>query len=385
MEHKYLDYLKIMLRENRLLFAAWLVSGLLMAALLWLYQLPVEPAILYLMLSAIALIIWCGFYLGRLHRIRHLLQAEDFDPSLYPVEVDACVKKMADQKEKMQKQSTQEKKMRTEMQDYFSLWAHQIKLPLSALHLQLELPELHADALDHECQRIDSCISLAMAYVRMEGSDFQIGWYSLESIIRPVLRENAVMFIRRHIRLETDLRGEKVCTDQKWATFIFEQLLSNALKYAPDFSVIQIVSEGATCILRDEGPGIPESDLPRVFEKGFTGENGRTHMSASSGLGLFLVKGVCDQLSISIELENRSCPLVYLDAPEDDSDVEGEEDLDEAALLDETLDADLDEGVDSTVRPQDPNAPACSPAPPLPGPCGLDVRLTFPVSSWISD
>lgn len=372
MDRKYLNYFLTMLKQNRLLLAAWLASGVLIAGLLWIYQQPIEPALLYMLITLCVLIVWCGFYLGRLHRINHLLRAEDFDSALYPPQLEACVVKLDQLKESMVHQSTQEKKLRTDMQDYFSLWAHQIKLPLAAMNLQLELPEIERENLLRETSRIDSCVTLAMAYIRMEGSDYQISWYDLESIVRPILRDNSTTFIRRHIQLRTAFGSDKVCTDQKWTAFIIEQLLSNAFKYAPDHSIIEIETRKDQFILRDEGPGIDPADLPRVFERGFTGQNGRTQMHASSGLGLFLVKGICDQLSISIELKNRMTPL----APSEDDWDEEIEPVQNSPAQDS-----------SSVFSSDPalNRDSDKDGKASPKVYGLDVILTFPTSAWLND
>lgn len=356
MERKYWIYFSAMIRQNGLLILAWLASGLLMAGLLWLYQQDIEPAILYLLITFCILVIWCAFYLGRLHKVSHLLRQEDFDSSRYPLALRACAKKLEEQSERMKEASTQEKHLRTEMQDYFSLWAHQIKLPLASLKLQLELPDPNPDALKTQAQRIDDCVSLAMAYVRLGGSDFQIGWFYLEDIIKPILRSSSTQFIHRHISLHTDFENKRICSDRKWTTFIVEQLLSNALKYAPDGSSIILRSYDGKLVIQDEGPGIRSEELPRVFEKGFTGTNGRARMDASSGLGLFLVKGICDQLSIQIELANRFIPLQIENAESPSSHQE-----------------------DKNIKDEDPSAPS------LQKTCGLDVILHFPDPTLLGD
>lgn len=320
MDRKYWIYLKDLFLQNWLLVAAWIGSGLLFGLLLFAYQYSFEPVILYWILTSILMLIYLGFYLRRLHTIKHLLNADSFDPKEYPQDLKRCAAKMEELARHTQQLETDLIKENTQMQDYFSLWAHQIKLPLSVISLQLDLPEPNLEAIRQSEKRIDESVRMVMAYVRLSGSDYRIVQTALEHVVRQVLRDNSSNFIGRHIRLETDFEGDPVQTDRKWIAFVIEQLLSNALKYSPDGSMIRIATRDNTLIIEDEGVGIAAEDLPRIFEKGFTGRNGHENTSASSGLGLYLCKRICDNLGCQLILTNRDqggvqARIIFPDTP----------------------------------------------------------------------
>lgn len=305
LKHKYLNYLKELFAQNWLLIAAWLCSALLMAILCWIYDQPAELAVLYLAITAFVMFIYLCFYLRRLHDIKHLLAGDVFDPEKYPRSLQSCVEKMEELNQKMISASSSAKKEQTDLENYFSLWAHQIKLPLAAMELQLQLENPDRDELIRCEKRIARDVGQAMIYVRLDGSDYRIQNVNLESVIRPLIRENASSFIHRHITMDCEFDKGVVCTDRKWIGYVIEQLLSNALKYAPDSSTITIKTTGTTFSILDEGCGIAKEDLPRIYEKGFTGKNGHNNLTASSGFGLYLSQEICQRLGCTLKVENR--------------------------------------------------------------------------------
>lgn len=305
-KYKYPAYLKEMFAQNWLLLAAWLGSAFLMAVLCWIYGQPAELALLYLGITAFIMAIYLGFYLRRLHDIKHLLAGDVFDPEKYPRALQSCIEKLEAQNQKMISASSAAKKEQSDLEKYFSLWAHQIKLPLAAMELQLQLEHPNREELLRCEKRIAKDVAQAMVYVRLDGSDYRIQNVDLEAVVRPLIRENASTFIARHITMDCDFTKGEVCTDRKWIAYVIEQLLSNALKYAPDFSTITISTTHDTLSILDEGCGIADSDLPRIFEKGFTGKNGHSNLTASSGFGLYLSKEICNRLGCSLRVENRT-------------------------------------------------------------------------------
>lgn len=139
-------------------------------------------------------------------------------------------------------------------------------------------------------------------------ADFVFGTYELDDIIRQAVKKYSQIFILNKIKLNYEPVGETVLTDEKWLTFVIEQLLSNALKYTREGSIsiyTQKVSEEEEClVIEDTGIGILPEDLPRVFEKGFTGYNGRENKK-STGIGLYLCKTIMDKLRHGIWLESE--------------------------------------------------------------------------------
>ena len=148
---------------------------------------------------------------------------------------------------------------------------------------------------------------MALGYVRLDSGtkDLVIAQYPLDEIVRKSIRKYAGQFIRRRIRLIYEGTDQIVLTDEKWLSFIIEQLLSNAVKYTLKGTVTIIVSEEKKLTVTDTGMGIAPEDLPRIFEKGYTGANGRTDMRAS-GIGLYLCKNICEKLGCGLSVRSET-------------------------------------------------------------------------------
>lgn len=192
----------------------------------------------------------------------------------------------------------------TTQTDYFSAWAHQIKTPIAAMGLKLQNEDSPlARGLRGDLNRIAQYVEMAMTYLRLdaETGDYVLKTQKLDPIIRGAVRRFAGEFIDRKLRLRLQKTGQTVLTDEKWLSFVLEQLLSNALKYTPSGEIHIFWQEPDTLVIRDTGIGIAPEDLPRIFEKGFTGYNGRSDKKAS-GIGLYLCKRVCDRLGHGISI-----------------------------------------------------------------------------------
>ena len=210
---------------------------------------------------------------------------------------------------------TQKDAQHADMQDYYSLWVHQVKTPITAMKLMLQNEKsassarLQADLprdLGRELHRIEQYVDMALTFIRLESetTDYVIKEHELDDIIKSAVRGFAGEFISRHLRLIYNECGKKIVTDSKWFSFVLEQVLSNALKYTPEGSVSIFVENDDTLCIRDTGIGINPEDLPRVFENSYTGRNGRGE-SHSSGIGLYLCRRICYNLNHSIEIESR--------------------------------------------------------------------------------
>ena len=189
-----------------------------------------------------------------------------------------------------------------DMTEYYTVWAHQIKTPIAAIRLALQNEDTPLSRrLTGEVGRVEQYVQMALTYLRLgsDSSDYVIRSCALDDIVRPAVRRFAGEFIQRKIQLNYQMLNYTVITDEKWLGFVVEQVLSNALKYTPQGSVsIYMEPEGVLCI-RDTGIGIAPEDLPRVFEKGYTGYNGRGDQKAS-GLGLYLCRTICKRLGHTI-------------------------------------------------------------------------------------
>ena len=197
---------------------------------------------------------------------------------------------------------TQTNRKYSDMIDYYTVWAHQIKTPIASmrLHLQNEDSAL-SRTLSSDLHRIEQYVEMVLTFLRLnsESTDYVIKEYDLDKIIKQAVRKFSSDFIGRKLSLVYEPVNTTVITDEKWLSFVIEQVLSNALKYTPAGSIIITLEKEKTLRIRDTGIGIAPEDLPRVFENGYTGFNGRTDKKAS-GIGLYLCKRICNNLGHAI-------------------------------------------------------------------------------------
>lgn len=196
----------------------------------------------------------------------------------------------------------------TDMIDYYTLWAHQIKTPISAMRLTLQNEDSPVSRrLMSELFRVEQYVEMVLTFLRLDtgASDYVIRSCDLDAIARQCVKKFAGEFIGRRIRMEYRELSIRVVTDEKWLAVVIEQVLSNALKYTREGGCVSIYLEapGTLCI-RDTGIGIAPEDLPRIFENGYTGCNGRVDKRAS-GIGLHLCKRICDNLGHTISAQSR--------------------------------------------------------------------------------
>ena len=195
-----------------------------------------------------------------------------------------------------------------EKEDFFALWAHQIKTPIAALKLLFQDEEPSIGDCKRELFKIENYVSMALNYLRFEdmSGDLVLERCQLEPLIKQVVKKFSTIFIYQHLTVELKDLDKEILTDEKWFSFVLEQILSNALKYTKTggIKIFARDNAGIEIVIRDTGVGIKSEDLPRVFEKGYTGYNGRIDKKAS-GLGLYMCKGVCDKLGHKIRIESE--------------------------------------------------------------------------------
>lgn len=213
-----------------------------------------------------------------------------------------------------------------DMMEYYTIWAHQIKTPIAAMRLLLQEEDSpRSRALGEELQRIEQYVQMVLGYLRLdsESTDFVLRRCDLDAVVRQAVRNYAGSFIRKKIALDYQPLWVQVLTDEKWLRFVIEQVLSNALKYTRSGQVTISLEGEATLVIADTGIGIAPEDLPRVFERGFTGCNGRVDQR-SSGIGLYLCRRILKQLGHGIRI--TSAPgqgtRVYLDLEQHPLEVE---------------------------------------------------------------
>jgi hypothetical protein len=202
---------------------------------------------------------------------------------------------------------TEWQKERQESLDYYSTWVHQIKTPIAVMRMQLQEEDTDTNrALLAELFRIEQYVDMVLSYIRLGSSqnDFVFEEYALDPIIRQAVHKFAPQFVHSRIRLVYEPVSVRVLTDEKWLLFLIEQLLSNAIKYTSKGTVTITVSPQLVLSVSDTGIGIAPEDLPRIFEKGFTGYNGRADKKAT-GLGLYLCRQTADKLGIRLWAQSK--------------------------------------------------------------------------------
>lgn len=192
-----------------------------------------------------------------------------------------------------------------DMVDYYSTWAHQIKTPIASMQLKLQNEDSEfSRQIRQDLNEIERYVDMVMTYLRLDSksSDLLIRELEIDSVIRPVIRGFSSDFIAKGLKLDYKPVKIKAVTDEKWLGFVIEQLISNAIKYTAE-GAVSVRSDNDSLYIEDTGIGIAPEDLPRIFEKGYTGFNGRNGKKAS-GIGLYLCKRICDRLGHGISVSS---------------------------------------------------------------------------------
>ena len=305
--------------------------------LFYLYDIPFDAIIYGCELS----FVWCAVCLFidfykyyKRHKLLHINREQFFDDAeqlpehmdIIEYDYQELAKELYQAKQELISKNRIAKK---ELLDYYGMWVHQIKTPIAALDILLQNTERMLYQLDEkemmqkaisvsdmkmELFKIEQYVEMALNYLRVEdiSSDLVFKKQELDDMVCQVIRKYAKIFISKKIKM--DFKPTKACivTDEKWFIFVLEQIISNALKYIKK-GQISIYMKEKSLVIEDTGIGIPAEDLPRIFEKGFTGYNGRENKK-STGIGLYLCKNIMDKLqwNITVDSEVGSGTKIYL-------------------------------------------------------------------------
>ena len=223
--------------------------------------------------------------------------------------------KFSDIKDENERLLNENKNLKSEMLNqkddlnaYFLMWLHQIKTPMTVSKLLLEKPDETTNTkLKMQLMYIEQYINMAMNYLKMidYSTDMDITQVNLDDIIKNLLKKYSLLFIHNHISLEYQSNLTYVVSDSQWLTILIEQILSNALKYTENGKItIQYLEDKHALEIRDTGIGIRSEDIPKIFDRGYSGFNGRMN-EKSSGLGLYLARKISERLNIQIEVESK--------------------------------------------------------------------------------
>ena len=205
------------------------------------------------------------------------------------------------------------KYLQEDYKEYIELWIHEIKMPIATSKMIIENNKNDITrSIDEELNKVENYIEQALYYARSNAveKDYYIKKSNLKDIVNECIKKNKTSLIQEHITINMHDLNTNVNTDTKWIVFILNQVIQNSIKYRKKsgYSEIEIYSklgkEKSILFIKDNGIGIKKGEITRVFEKGFTGTNGRMSNKKSTGIGLFLCKKLCDKLGIAIELNS---------------------------------------------------------------------------------
>ena len=205
------------------------------------------------------------------------------------------------------------KRLQEDYKDYIELWIHEIKIPIATSKLIIENNKNEiTKSIDEELDKIENYTEQALFYARSNtaNKDYVITKSNLQEIVNAAILKNKSALLSSKTSIELHDLEREVYTDSKWAVFIINQIIQNAIKYSKikdrKIEIYAITKrENVVLYIKDNGIGIKKGEITRVFEKGFTGENGRTINKKSTGIGLYLCKKLCDKLGLGIELNSE--------------------------------------------------------------------------------
>lgn len=219
------------------------------------------------------------------------------------------LERITKEKRQLEEETLQRQK---DLEDYFLLWMHQMKTPITAASLLLESDSISCDSnairIKSRLMEINGYANMAMSYLKLmqDSNDMDLTKVKLKPLVTEILKRYSLLFVENDDRIEIDIpRSAYVLSDARSLSVLVEQLISNAVKYTRGGKICIRYDLGKkTLLVEDTGAGIPAQDLPKIFDRGYSGFNGRA-TDKSSGLGLFLVDTIARKLSLNIAVESK--------------------------------------------------------------------------------
>ena len=309
-----MEILKSYLKKNTKIYVLFVVFIAIFFFMFYLYNLPLEALIytgsLCFLAGLIGNVMDFINYRKSYKKLKFLEKniindREDLPKSL-DIRIDHYHKIIEKLYEELEKLTQENRQKNTDMVDYYSMWVHQIKTPIAAMNFLLDNEEVDQKNLQQELFKIERYVEMVLTYIRLDStsSDYVITKTNLDEVVKDSVKKYATIFINKKIKLNYVSHETMIISDKKWLGFAFEQILGNSVKYSSTGGEITIETCENKLVIEDNGMGIKEEDLPRIFEKGFTGFNGR-YEKKSSGLGLYLCKKTLDKLGHHIEISSK--------------------------------------------------------------------------------
>lgn len=304
------------LREHSNIIVMQLLFVCVFALIFYLYHLPIEAILYPTVICLLIGCIFCGYsmlHAYEKHKKLVAMQALHGNVMQELLEGNAKIEEedyqriIANLCQEMQLMEDKMTNSYQEMLDYFTVWVHQIKTPITSMRLHLGTEDSPlSQRLKSDLLRIEQYVEMVLTYLRMgsDVTDYTFRTVYLDKVIKENIRKLRGDFIMKNLNLVYVPSDETVISDEKWLSFVIEQVLSNALKYTNEGSITISFEEPNILCISDTGIGIAPEDIPRIFEKGYTGGNGRIDKRAS-GLGLYLCKEICNRLGHEISVTSE--------------------------------------------------------------------------------
>ena len=309
-----MDIIKSYIKKNLKIYLLLIVFIFIFVLIFYLYNLPFEALFYSGLLCFVAALIvsiidfnnYRKSYIDLKYLESNILNSMEDLPRSLDIRVEYYQKIIERLHNEVEKLKIEDNKKMEDLADYYSMWIHQIKTPIAAINFLLDNEEIDVKAFRQELFKIERYVEMVLTYIRLgsETSDYVITSINLDEVVRENIKKYATLFINKKIKLNYVSHETYVISDKKWLGFAFEQLLSNAIKYTKSGGEISINISESKLVIEDNGIGIYEEDLPRIFEQSFTGLNGR-YEKKSSGLGLYLCKKTLDKLQHKIEITSE--------------------------------------------------------------------------------
>ena len=306
--------IKSYIKKNLKIYLLLIVFIFIFVLIFYLYNLPFEALFYSGLLCFVAALItsiidfnnYRKSYIYLKYLESNILNSMENLPKSLDIRVEYYQKIIERLHNEVEKLKIEDNKKMEGLVDYYSMWIHQIKTPIAAINFLLDNEEIDVKAFRQELFKIERYVEMVLTYIRLgsETSDYVITSINLDEVVRENIKKYATLFINKKIKLNYVSHETYVISDKKWLGFAFEQLLSNAIKYTKSGGEISINISESKLVIEDNGIGIYEEDLPRIFEQSFTGLNGR-YEKKSSGLGLYLCKKTLDKLQHKIEITSE--------------------------------------------------------------------------------
>ena len=306
--------IKSYIKKNLKIYLLLIVFIFIFVLIFYLYNLPFEALFYSGLLCFVAALItsiidfnnFRKSYIYLKYLESNILNSMENLPKSLDIRVEYYQKIIERLHNEVEKLKIEDNKKMEGLVDYYSMWIHQIKTPIAAINFLLDNEEIDVKAFRQELFKIERYVEMVLTYIRLgsETSDYVITSINLDEVVRENIKKYATLFINKKIKLNYVSHETYVISDKKWLGFAFEQLLSNAIKYTKSGGEISINISESKLVIEDNGIGIYEEDLPRIFEQSFTGLNGR-YEKKSSGLGLYLCKKTLDKLQHKIEITSE--------------------------------------------------------------------------------